>query len=498
MTGTLPADAARPDAAPPRRSPWSLRRRLLAGFLALIVVLSATIGAVSTAVLRGTLVDRLDGQLLSSVERAATALRRLGAPTGGPDPDDPPPVGRFVLGEAAGAVGVLVVGGTVLTAGYLDATEQTRRLTAAQLDAIVALPADGAPHSVELGDLGSYRVVIEALSTDTAVIVGLPLDDVEATVGQLLAIIALVTALALAVAVVLGRTVVRIALRPLDRVVDTATHVAELRLEEGEVELVERVPEADTAPTTEAGRVGAALNRLLARVESALSARHASERKLRRFVADASHELRTPLASIRGYSEFVRMRAPDLDPDFARSLERIDSESQRMSVLVEELLLLARLDADPSLAREPVDLSRLLVDAVSDAHAAGPDHEWRVELPDEPVEVVGDAVRLQQVLANLLGNARVHTPAGTTVTAGVERVADAARITVLDDGPGVPVELRASLFERFVRGDDSRSRASGSTGLGLAIVRAIVEAHGGTVAVDSVPGRTRFALTLPA
>lgn len=478
------------------RAPWSLRGRLVAGILGLLVVLSVAIGGISTAVLQNNLVERLDRQLLAAVERSGAAIG------GQPDPGAPPPVSDFVRGERAGAIGAVVLNGYFVSAGYLSETGEARPLSVAQGATLVSVPADGRPHTVDLGaSLGSYRVVIDALNSNSAVIVGLSLADVDATVGQLLLTIGLVTALAILAAVLLGTLVVRVALRPLDRVVVTATRVSELRLEEGEVELAERVPEADTAPTTEVGRVGAALNRLLGRVEQALTARQASENKLRRFVADASHELRTPLASIRGYSEFVRSTAPDLEPDFARSLERIDSESQRMTSLVEDLLLLARLDSEPALVPASVDLSRLLVDTVSDAHAAGPDHLFEVELPDEPVVVSGDPSRLHQVVANLLANARIHTPAGTRVVASLELDEERARIAIVDDGPGIPPEQQPALFERFVRGDGSRSRsadaAGGGTGLGLAIVKAIVEAHCGTVSVESAPGRTVFSVQVP-
>jgi two-component system OmpR family sensor kinase len=250
------------------------------------------------------------------------------------------------------------------------------------------------------------------------------------------------------------------------------------------------------APGTEIGRVGTALNRLLGKVETALAARHESEQKLRRFVADASHELRTPLASIRGYAE-LGQRTGRLPADTARSLERIESESVRMSTLVEEMLLLARLDAGRDRRDDPVALGALLVEAVADAHVAGPDHVWHLELPPDDVEVRGDADQLRQAVGNLLANARLHTPAGTTVTAALEAAEHGAVLTITDDGPGIDPALRPSLFERFTRGDDSRSRVAGSTGLGLAIVAAIVAAHGGEVDVESAPGRTAFRIVLP-
>jgi two-component system OmpR family sensor kinase len=291
--------------------------------------------------------------------------------------------------------------------------------------------------------------------------------------------------------------------------------VSELPLHQGEVALTERVPAADTDPSTEVGQVGAALNRLLGHVEGALAARHDSETQVRQFVADASHELRTPLASIRGYAELVR-RMPDAVPsDALRAMERVESESRRMTTLVEDMLLLARLDAGRPLDSSPVDVVALAVDAVADAHAAGPDHAWRLELPGHPdsdsddddevddlhlasAEVVGDEDRLRQVLVNLLANARVHTPAGTTVVTSVRRDGDTVSVRVQDDGPGIPAPLASQLFHRFTRGDAARSPGSGSSGLGLAIVDAVVRAHAGTITVDGTPGRTAFTVALPA
>jgi two-component system OmpR family sensor kinase len=225
---------------------------------------------------------------------------------------------------------------------------------------------------------------------------------------------------------------------------------------------------------------------------------------VRRFVADASHELRTPLASIRGYAELMRLHGGELPPDLVHAIGRIESESVRMTELVEDLLLLARLDEGRELRRDRVDLSAIVRDTVGDAQVASPDHNWRVAIPDAAVIVKGDDARLRQVLANLLANARIHTPEGTNVVvrlgavpAAADGAAPSARITVTDDGPGIDPAVRANLFERFARGDASRSRRAGSTGLGLAIVRAVVEAHRGTVDVRSEPGDTVFTVELP-
>jgi two-component system OmpR family sensor kinase len=246
------------------------------------------------------------------------------------------------------------------------------------------------------------------------------------------------------------------------------------------------------------GQVGAAINRMLGHVSSALTARQESENKVRQFVADASHELRTPLASIRGYAELTRMSGHELPEDVAHAIGRVESEAKRMTSLVEDLLLLARLDAGRDLRPQQFDLTKLLVDAVSDAHAAGPEHEWSLDQPEEPVMISGDQHRLHQAVSNLLTNARVHTPEGTTVSVALAAEPPGeVTITVADDGPGFPEELQEALFERFARGDNSRSRTAGSTGLGLAIVRAIVAGHGGTVTAESRPGHTEFRIVLP-
>jgi len=319
---------------------------------------------------------------------------------------------------------------------------------------------------------------------------------VRASLVQLGLIMAIVTGLALIAGAVVVIWIVRRSLRPLDRVAATARQVSTLPLDRGEVELGVRVPDEDTDPRTEVGQVGAALNQMLGHVSNALAARQASEMRVRQFVADASHELRTPLAAIRGYAELARREEDDTE-GVAHALRRVESESARMTTLVDDLLLLARLDSGRPLSADEVDLTMLAVDAVSDARVAGPLHRWQLDLPEEPVVTIGDQARLHQVLVNLLANARTHTPPGTTVLCGLRADRDGSVVTVTDDGPGIPTHLQPEIFNRFVRGDSSRSRAAGSTGLGLAIVAAVTAAHGGSVSVDSHPGMTRFTVRLP-
>jgi two-component system OmpR family sensor kinase len=311
--------------------------------------------------------------------------------------------------------------------------------------------------------------------------------------GLIIAGVSLVGLLAAGAA---GALIVRRTLQPLQDVARTASRVAELPLDRGEVAIAERVPARYTDPRTEIGQVGLALNRMLGHVDNALTARQESETRVRQFVADASHELRTPLTAVRGYAELVR-RGGDATPEVAHAIGRVESEAARMTALVEDLLLLARLDSGRPLDHSTVDLSRLVVDVVSDARVAGPDHHWRLDVPAVPVTVPGDDARLHQVLANLLSNASTHTPAGTTVTTTLSTTDSEVVLTVTDDGPGIPAELLPDVFDRFARGDSSRSRAAGSTGLGLAIVAAVVQAHGGDVDVDSAPGHTEFTVWLP-
>ncbi|GHF06648.1 sensor histidine kinase [Pseudolysinimonas yzui] len=464
---------------------WSLGTRLVVGIVGLLTVLAIAIAVVTVAASRGQQVTRLDSLLAAAAGRSSDAVDA--GFTG------PAPIIQILPGQGAGAVGMVITADTVY-AGYIGTDGDLRSLDADQLVALDEVPEGGDPVTVDLGDLGDYRVVSTELSDGRIVVNGLSLAEADAATASLIQTIAAVSLAAIALALALGALVVRVALRPLTGVVETASRVSELPLETGAVSMPERVPV--DAPDTEVGQVGTALNRLLGKVETSLAVRHESEQKLRRFVADASHELRTPLASIRGYAE-LGQRPARLPADTARSLERIESESVRMSTLVEEMLLLARLDAGRDLRAEPVALGALLVETVSDAHVAGPDHHWDLELPPDDIEVRGDPDRLRQALGNLLANARVHTPPGTTVTVALAPTEGGAAITVTDDGPGIDADLQHTLFERFTRGDDSRSRVAGSTGLGLAIVAAIVGAHDGTVTVESVPGRTVFRIELP-
>jgi two-component system OmpR family sensor kinase len=369
-------------------------------------------------------------------------------------------------------------------------------LSAAELQALAGLSSSEVPISREITTLGDYRFLASDLGGIT-VVTGVPSEQVEETITSLIGWGVGFTLLAVAVAGGLAVVVVRRQLQPLREVARTAHEVAGLPLSSGEVGMTARVPDSLTDERTEVGQVGSALNTLLGHMETSLDARHRSEQQVRQFVADASHELRTPLSTIQGYAE-LGLRADASPEQVLLVLGKVQGESRRMTALVEDLLLLARLDQGRPLVREEVDLSRLALEAVSDARVVSPDHHWRLELPEEGVETAGDGQRLHQVLANLITNARRHTPAGTTVTVAVSGVPEGTRVSVHDDGPGVPPELQEHVFERFTRGDASRTRDSGGAGLGLSLARAIAEAHGGTLTVESAPGDTTFTLALPA
>jgi two-component system OmpR family sensor kinase len=329
-------------------------------------------------------------------------------------------------------------------------------------------------------------------------IVGVPLKDVQQAVRNLVLWELVLTLTGVLLAALAGAELVRRTLKPLRAVAGTAHEVTQQPLSSGDISIEQRVPDRYTDPNTEVGQVGSALNTLLDHVDEALSSRHRSEQQVRQFVADASHELRTPLSTIHGYAELSR-RTPDDAGQLSAAMAKVETEAGRMSALVEDLLLLARLDAGRPLASDEVDLTRLLLEAVADARVVGTDYHWRLDLPDEPVTINGDEQRLHQAVTNLLNNARSHTPPGTTITVGAVTAADGTvRMTVHDDGPGMAPELLPRAFERFTRGDQSRTRASGGAGLGLSLVAAIASAHHGRVEVASVPGDTTFTITLPA
>ncbi|MGW4404754.1 sensor histidine kinase [Nonomuraea sp. NPDC004702] len=470
--------------------PHTLRGRLMAGVLVLLALACATIGVGTSIELERFLVDRLDQQLSMAAGRFAVTLehRREEERERGDS-----------RGQSIGTLGVRMVNGQVINAAVVrsrSADDAESSLSAQDVAALAAVPADGRGHAVELSELDDYRVMATRGKDGDVLIDGLPMEGVEATVHRLILAELVVFAVVMAAAGTAGALWVRLSLRPLQRMAATAQRVSTLPLSSGEVALPDRVPVEDQR--TEIGRLSEAFNRMLGHVADALTRRHASEQRMRTFAADAGHELRTPLATIRAHTELARRHAAELPAAVGHSLERIEAESARMGTLVDDLLLLARIDAGRSLAREEVDLTRAVIDATGDARVSAPDHLWRLELPEDPVTVIGDAARLYQVVVNLLGNAALHTPRGTTVTVSVRVLSGEVELTVTDDGPGIPEEIQQELFERFVRADKGRSRALGGSGLGLAIVKAVTLAHGGAVSLQSRPGRTAFRVTLPA
>jgi two-component system OmpR family sensor kinase len=479
--------------------PHTLRARLTAGLVVLLAVSCAAVGVAAVVELNGFLTGRLDQQLRETGVRFPASLEHGGTLPSDHDGDED--ADGDTRRQAVGTFGARLVGDTVTNAAVVASGSGTGGTVTVALGArdrreLAGLPADGKGHTRDLASLGDYRLMASEGRDGDVLITGLSMESVEATVHRLELVAAIVFGAALAVAGFAGALWVRWSLRPLSSVAATATRVSELPLSSGEVALPPRAPEID--PRSEVGRVAGAFNSMLGHVEDALTKRHASEERLRSFAADASHELRTPVASIRGHAELALLHPDPVPQKVVRALERIEAEAARMGEVVDDLLLLARLDAGRPLERSPVDLTRLVLDAVTDAQAAGPGHRWTLELPEEPVTVPGDAHRLHQVLANLLANARLHTPVGTTVTISLQTDAGSAALKVHDDGPGVAVDIRPKVFERFTHGDRRRTEGAGTgTGLGLSIVAAVAEAHGGSVALESRPGSTTFTVRLP-
>lgn len=437
------------------------------------------------------------------------------SPSSSASPSEHGPRGLRGPGSAEGQL-QLIKDDDEIVSGVVKQFDVVELDSAAQQQ-ILSLRCDGHGHNVSLPNLGSFRVMC-GQSESRTLVVGLSLAANNSTLIMLVALEGVIALVVIAGATFIGRKWIRKEMLPLGEVAATARNIGSKDLiATPTVEDFQRVDYSIAQPGDEVGDVGFALNTMIDNVETALQARAESEQRLRQFVADASHELRTPLASIQGYTQLLQRGATDQE----LALSRIASESARMSGLVEDLLLLARLDAGRELASDPVDVIPLAIDAVSDAHAAGPDHQWSLDLPEIDDEadsctsctVRGDESALRQVFANLVNNARIHTPAGTHVKVGVQMIAGTAstpgfvRMSVADDGPGIPPELRATVFDRFVRGDTSRSRqGKGSSGLGLSIVSSIAEALGGRVDVDTLcegegkPGEhgTTFSVILPA
>ena len=517
--------------------------------LALIVMVAA-----STLVMRSWMLANMDSELHRLSQRAGERLAVEDAPDDEVDTDDdsdeesdddsdddgartplqssgraPHPGGPLVPGgpKGHGFGGAGIAEGTLQyvsedgeAAGAVVSNFSVTYLNAPALAILAAVPADGGMHTVRLKGMGTFRVTARVVEGKT-VLVGIPMDSIDDVVLMLVGVeigLSLVVAIAAGFA---GRAWVRRELRPLSVMRAAAADIASRDLAD-ESENLTRVSEEATAGPVEVADVAGALNSMIDAVEDGMERRARSEAKLRQFVADASHELRTPLASVQGYAQLARR---DIDEaSRTQALERISSEGARMASLVEEMLTLARLDGNRALTCDRVDVIPVILDALSDAHVVAPDHAWELgEAVGAPV--LGDESALRQILTNLLANARVHTPAGTRVVVSVLRSRDEAvaasaaprgpakgggsatgaqassmiTIRVADDGPGIPADIRDRVFDRFVRGDSSRTRdGRGSSGLGMSIVESLARAMGGSVRlVDSEKG-TVIDVTLPA
>lgn len=483
----------------PRWFPRSLRRQLLVGVLAVVTVVLVTVGVVSVLSLRSYVTTMNDAEVAESLHafNHSYSRYRSGEHAWGQ------PVSRALLeftGQTPGNLIAVLHDGVVIGSAVFSEDEPRP----APADVVRTLEGqgwyDGPPHSEKLGSLGHYRVDCLIDGPDVLV-VGVPLNLADRIIARKnITTTALITA-ALIVTAGLTVWVVGYTLRPLRRLAATAAEVAAMPLADDDHRISVRVRPEDTDPDNEVGIVGHTLNRLLDNVDGALAHRAESDLRMRQFITDASHELRTPLAAIQGYAELTRQDSSALPPTTEYALARIESEARRMTLLVDELLLLSRLGEGEDLQNDDVDLADLVINAVNDAAVAAPTHQWVKDMPDERVWVRGDQDRLHQLVSNLLSNARLHTPPGVTVTTGITcRRTSAggahAELTVADNGPGIDADLLPRLFERFVRADTSRSDGSG-IGLGLAIVSSIVKAHHGSVTAESADGRTVFRVRLP-
>ncbi|MFL6139609.1 MAG: sensor histidine kinase [Frankiaceae bacterium] len=474
-----------------------LRVKLVAAVLALVTAGLTAAGLAAAASLRGYLMQRVDGQLAQAI--GPFAGDRGGRPHDSDDGLGPRLPSEFYVQYVDRTGASVAVRSNPLATS--DSTPALPHLTYSQ-----ARARAGEPFTVASSSDGSgWRVVAAPLADGTgSVLVAQSLSDVEHTLGRLAFLEVVIGATVVGLIAVIGTVIVRRSLRSLTEVERTAAAIAA-------GDLSRRMPSAD--PRTEVGRLSVALNGMLGHIERAFrvqqaseSAARRSERQMRQFVADASHELRTPLTSIRGFAELYRQGAAAAEqPDVAHLMRRIEDQAARMGMLVDDLLLLARLDQQRPLAREPVDLLSIATDAVHDARVVAPDRlvVLRIADPDGaadalPPVVVGDESRLRQVLANLVGNGLRHATPGTPVTVSLGTGDGWAVLAVSDEGPGIAPEAAERVFERFYRADPSRHSADGGSGLGLSIVASLVAAHGGRVELDTEPGRgSTFRVVLP-
>ena len=463
----------------------NLRTRLLVG-IAFVAVVLVVVALVVTATTRNQLIGQIDARLASFSPRG----HELPGGTSGEPRDElppPPPDGAAPERPSDAFQGYVDADGNLVT---LFAPNVGDEDFAAPDIASESLPESGGDFfTVDASDGGgTYRVLAQEAG-DVTTITALPLDDVQRTISRLILVEVIGSLAILAALGLVGWWVVHLGIRPIKQMTATATRIAD-------GDLTVRVPES--APGTESGDLAVALNTMLGNLEQAHDERAASEARLRRFVADASHELRTPITTIRGYAELYRRGGLTDQTALDDAMRRTEQEAARIGRLVEDMLALARLDEQRPLTVRPVDLTVLARDAAADARASSPDRSIDVDAGTGPVVIDGDEDRLRQVIANVIGNALVHTEPDVPVTIRVERDGATATLSVDDRGHGMTSEIVERVTERFFRADPSRSRHRGGTGLGLSIVDATVSAHGGAVAIDSEPGRgTTVRLTMP-
>lgn len=480
-----------------------LRSRLIAILVMALGVACLIIGLSTYVTLQNSLYQQAESNLEETSHRVAQHTSRDGKQQEVECDDLKKDKSTFAPGQASGTLITCVDSeGSIEIASKLGSDGTIRSLSPndqVTLGTLALNSSKSEEREVTL-EAGTYLIQItpKANSSSDAQVVGIPLNNVQQTLTIFVIVVSIGSIAVMVGAGVAGSYIIRRTMKPLERVSAVATDVAHLDLEEHTISSAVRVDPRDSDPRTEVGAVGYALNQLLDNVNSALEVRERTEHQIRAFIADASHELRTPLAAIKGYSDMLRWTEP-LSDSGQSSLARIDSQTERMSRLVEDLLTLARLDEGREPKLETVDLTELLVECTSDMQAAARTHVWHLDVPHEPVEVVADRSQMQHVILNLLSNARKHTDEGTRVIAGlsVDRAHREAVVSVVDNGPGIDPEFLPKIFDRFTRADKARSGSDGTTGLGLAIVQAIVQAHGGSIQVQSQPGHTVFMVRLP-
>ena len=478
-------------------SNWSLLNRLTLGVVLLSAMGFLASDVAAQTLMRSYLTQQMDSELLSvaggafpRVERAGIAREARGSQSDDEDNEDDAPA--VPLQSVPTSISLTLIGpaGIILgqIGGDLNSTEITSYLQSITPEQVIERANQ--PFTIEAPQ-SDFRVIAQRLPTGLGiVVVAQSFEDIDRTLLRLQGLFILIGLVMILFIALASRKVITVGLRPLATVEATAERIAE-------GDLTARLP--DLKPNTEVGRLVNTLNMMLGRIEESFSARVESESKLRRFVADASHELRTPITAIRGFAELHRQGAVTGEEKTKELIGRIENESKRMGSLVEDLLLLARLDQSRQMKSEPVNLSKLVLDAVESARAAGPNYPVNFNESDDEIYALGDNDRIYQVVANLLANARTHTPVGTKIDVSVIQSEDGVRIRIADNGPGLSEKDQAQIFERFYRADASRVRTDGEgTGLGLSIVEAVMRAHAGQVSVESELGKgATFTLFFP-